>query len=180
MTHTTFDPRRRDALACIAVGLAGGIVAPRAFAAATTSPASTAKAAPDFTLRRLNGANLRLAEQRGQVVMLNFWATWCAPCREEMPQLARLHEKYRASGFAVLAVNLDDAQPKAAAAATTMALPFPVLFDTDKTVAKAYDVSTMPSSFFVDRDGRMRHVHKGYRAGDEAAHEQVLRSLLKE
>ncbi len=128
----------------------------------------------------MNGPNLRLAEQRGQVVLLNFWATWCSPCREEMPQLARLHEKYRASGFAVLAVNLDDVQQKAATAATSMGLPFPVLFDIDKTVAKAYDVSTMPSSFFVDRDGRMRHAHKGYRAGDEAVHEQVLRTLLKE
>ena len=169
---------RRDAIARFAAVVTTiGVAPPRVFAAA---PASKPTPAPDFTLKSLAGANLRLAEQRGSVVMLNFWATWCAPCREEMPQLARLHEKYRASGFAVLAVNVDDAHAPAAAAATRLALPFPVLFDSDKTVAKAYDVRTMPSSFFVDRDGRVRHVHKGYRAGDEAAHEQVLRALLKE
>ena len=123
---------------------------------------------------------LRLVEQRGSVLMLNFWATWCAPCREEMPHLARLHDKYRASGFSVLGINVDEKPAVATTAASRMALPFPVLFDSDKAVAKAYDVSTMPSSIFVDRDGRVRHVHKGYRSGDEAVHEQLLRGLLKE
>ena len=82
-----------------------------------TSPASTSSLsraalpagnAPDFTLRTTAGANLRLQEQRGQVVMVNFWATWCGPCKIEMPHLNRIYEKYRASGFQLLGVNIDD------------------------------------------------------------------------
>ncbi len=137
-------------------------------------------AAPDFTLRSLGGPNLRLGEQRGQIVMLNFWATWCAPCREEMPHLARLYEKYRSAGFTLLGVNVDDDPRHAATAAARMALPFPVLFDNDKTVVKAYAVSTMPSTVFIDRDGRQRSIHKGYRSGTEETYEALLRGLLKE
>ena len=90
-----------------------------------TEPAPTP--APDFTLRSLNGANLRLREQRGRVVMLNFWATWCGPCREEMPQLNKLYAKYRASGFVLLGVNVDDDAHHASDAASKMGLAFPVL-----------------------------------------------------
>ena len=166
---------RRQAMRCLALAGIGAIAAP----SWANAPAS-ARPAPDFTLKTLAGPALRLVEQRGSVLMLNFWATWCAPCREEMPHLARLHDKYRASGFSVLGINVDEKPAVATTAASRMALPFPVLFDSDKAVAKAYDVSTMPSSFFVDRDGRVRHVHKGYRSGDEAVHEQLLRGLLKE
>jgi peroxiredoxin len=185
--HASIDPRDAVVAACSGVSrrdvlcrALAGALAVSAFAPARVRAAAPASLAPDFTLKSLNGPNLRLAEQRGQIVMLNFWATWCAPCREEMPHLARLHEKYRASGFTVLGVNVDETQRQATVVATRLALPFPVLFDADKTVAKAYDVSTMPSSVFVDRDGRLRHVHKGYRSGDETVHEQLLRSLLKE
>lgn len=139
-----------------------------------------AKAAPDFTLRLLAGGNLRLAEQRGQVVMVNFWASWCAPCREEMPHLDRLYAKYRASGFTLLGVNVDDEVRNATGAAQRMGLSFPVLLDTDKTVVKLYGVSTMPSTVLIDRDGRQRHLHKGYKAGVEVTYEQLVRDLLKE
>jgi len=79
------------------------VAAPLAQAAVTV-----AQPAPDFTLRNLAGGNLRLAEQRGQVVMVNFWATWCGPCRVELPHLERLYGKYRSAGFVLLAVNVDD------------------------------------------------------------------------
>src|SRR5690606_28815402 len=84
--------------------------------AATAAPAalSPSTVAPDFALRTLDGPNLRLKEQRGRVVMVNFWATWCGPCRVEMPHLVRLYEKYRASGFQLLGVNIDE-DPRQAA-----------------------------------------------------------------
>jgi peroxiredoxin len=142
--------------------------------------ASPTPSAPDFTLRTADGRNLRLAEQRGQVVMVNFWATWCPPCRVEMPHLTRLHEKYRDSGFLLLGVNVDDDPAKAIVLAAKLGVKFPVLLDGTKKVAKLYDVVSMPSTVLIDRDGRVRHVHSGYRDGYEQIYDTQIRALLKE
>ncbi len=151
-------------------------------AAAATAPAalSPTAPAPDFTLARMGGANLRLQEQRGQVVMVNFWATWCAPCREEMPHLDRLYQKYRSSGFVLLGVNVDDDTGNAVALARKLGVKFPVLLDTDKKVSRLYELNAMPSTVLIDRDGRVRHVHRGYRSGTENTYEKLVRDLLKE
>ena len=137
-------------------------------------------AAPDFTLRTMDGPNLRLQEQRGRVVLVNFWATWCGPCRQEMPHLNRLYEKYRASGFMLLGVNVDDDSRKAADLATKLGLKFPVLLDSDKKVSRTYDMSTMPATVVIDRNGRVRYIHRGYRDGYEATYDAQIRDLLKE
>jgi peroxiredoxin len=137
-------------------------------------------AAPDFTLRTLGGPNLRLAEQRGRVVMVNFWATWCGPCKQEMPQLNRLYDKYRDAGFLLLGVNIDEDPARAAAVAARLDLRFPVLLDADKSVSRAYDLGTMPSTVLIDRDGRVRYVHKGYRDGYETTYETQIRELLRQ
>jgi peroxiredoxin len=136
--------------------------------------------APDFTLPSLDGPNLRLQEQRGRVVMINFWATWCGPCRVEMPHLSKLYEKYRGSGFTVLAVNIDEDPHKAASLAKQLGMRFPVLLDTEKKVSRLYDLSTMPSTVLVDRDGRVRFVHRGYRDGYEDTYDKQIRELLRE
>jgi peroxiredoxin len=158
------------------------LVACAAFAviAGTASSAiAPATAAPDFTLHAMSGSNLRLKEQRGRVVMVNFWATWCGPCRQEMPQLNRLYEKYKASGFVLLGVNVDDDVSKAAEVASKLGVTFPVLLDTDKTVSKLYDLSTMPSTVIIDREGKVRYVHRGYLSGYEESYEKQIRELLK-
>lgn len=160
---------------CLAAALAAALFA--SFRADAVSPAA---AAPDFTLRSMQGANLRLKEHRGQVVMVNFWATWCGPCREEMPHLNRLYEKYRSSGFVVLAVNVDDDSRNAAAMASKLGLKFPVLFDAGKSVSKLYDLKAMPSTVMIDRDGRVRFLHRGYLSGYETTYDQQIRQLLKE
>jgi len=147
--------------------------------AAAATPAANA-VAPDFTLRSTDGHNVRLDELRGQVVLVNFWATWCGPCREEMPRLNALYEKYRSSGFVLLGVNVDDDPATALATATRLAVGFPVLLDTDKKVSRLYALETMPSTLLIDRDGKVRFVHRGYRAGTEADYEQQIRGLLKE
>ena len=136
--------------------------------------------APDFTLRSMDGPNLRLAEQRGQVVMVNFWATWCGPCRQEMPHLNKLYDKYRDSGFVLLGVNIDDNAGKATDLATKLGLKFPVLLDTDKTVSRLYDMGTMPATVVIDRAGKVRYLHRGYRDGYELMYDQQVRALLKE
>jgi peroxiredoxin len=136
--------------------------------------------APDFTLRTLEGRNLRLAEQRGSVVMVNFWASWCAPCRVEMPHLSRIWDKYRDAGYVFLAVNVDENLQNAVSATSRMALRAPVLLDVEKKVVRAFEVATMPTTVLIDRDGQVRHVHRGYREGVEQTYEQQVRALLKE
>lgn len=135
--------------------------------------------APDFTLRTIGGPNIRLQEQRGKVVLINFWATWCGPCRQEMPQLNKLYEKYRNAGFNVLGINVDDDSNRAVALASRAGLKFPLLLDTDKTVSRLYDINTMPTTVLVDRDGRVRHTHNGYVPGMEDVYEKQMRELLK-
>ena len=150
-------------------------------AATTASAAVTPQAAaPDFTLRSADGRNLRLNEQRGQVVLVNFWASWCGPCRQEMPHLNRLYDKYKASGFTLLGVNIDDDPRLANAVVARMGLKFPVLLDADKTVSKLYDLGSMPATVLIDRDGRVRFLHRGYRDGMEEAYEKQIRELVKE
>jgi len=166
---------RRLVLAAL---LAGAVLVALPFAArGAAAPRATA---PDFTLRQIEGSNLRLAEQRGNVVLVNFWATWCGPCRVEMPHLNRLYDKYRSAGFVLLGVNIDDDPAAAKALAGKLGLKFPVLLDTDKKVVGSYDLNAMPATVLIDRDGRVRHLHRGYREGVEATYEQQVRDLLKE
>ena len=136
--------------------------------------------APDFTLKSSNGKNLRLSEHRGEVVMINFWATWCGPCREEMPLLNRLHEKYRKAGFTLLGVNVDDKPQAAKDMARQLGIGFPVLFDSDKQLSRRYDIDAMPSTLLIDRDGKVRYIHRGYRPGDETRYEEKIKELLKQ
>jgi peroxiredoxin len=149
--------------------------------ATTAHAAVTPQApAPDFTLKSAEGGNLRLQEQRGQVVLVNFWASWCGPCRQEMPHLNRLYDKYRSSGFVLLGVNIDDDSRTATSAAGKWGLKFPVLFDADKAVSKLYDLGSMPATVLIDRDGKVRFLHRGYREGVEEAYERQIRELVKE
>jgi len=145
--------------------------------AAAVAPATLA---PDFTLRSADGPNLRLLEQRGHVVLVNFWATWCGPCRQEMPHLNRLYEKYRASGFVLLGVNVDEDTRNAVAVASKLGLKFPVLLDTDKKVSQLYDLSAMPATVLIDKDGRVRFLHRGYQNGYEDTYDKQIREMLKE
>jgi peroxiredoxin len=155
--------------------LAMALAAPLAHA--TPAPGGPA---PDFTLRTLNGPNLRLQEQRGRVVLINFWATWCGPCREEMPQLNRLYDKYRHSGFTLLGVNVDEDLRNVSTVAGQLGVKFPVLLDTDKQVSKLYEMNAMPATLLIDRDGKVRYLHRGYRPGFEQTYDQQIRELLKD
>jgi peroxiredoxin len=121
-----------------------------------------------------------LGEQRGQVVLVNFWATWCGPCRQEMPHLNKLYEKYKSSGFVLLGVNVDDDTTQAAGVASKLGVTFPVLPDSDKRVSRQYDLNAMPSTVLIDRDGRVRYLHRGYQNGYENTYDRQIRELLKE
>lgn len=142
--------------------------------------ASTAQLAPDFTLPSRDGDNQRLAEQRGNIVLVNFWASWCGPCREELPEMEALQQKYQDLGFTVLAVNVDDKPEKANVLLDDIAVSFPVLFDSQGAVSELYDVSTMPTTVIVDRNGMARLTHKGYKSGDEAKYDKAIKLLMRE
>lgn len=137
-------------------------------------------AAPDFTLKSRSGENLRLKEFQGQVVMLNFWASWCGPCRQEMPLLDELYKRYSRAGFTILGVNVDSSPAEANRYLKKIDVSFPVLYDTKSQVSKLFDVSAMPSTVMIDRSGNMRYLHKSYVPGDEAKYRQYIRELIRE
>ena len=137
-------------------------------------------AAPDFALKSSTGENLRLSEYRGDVVMINFWATWCGPCRQEMPLLDELYTRYERVGFNLLGVNIDDDSSRAMDMIDELGVNFPVLFDARKEVSKLYEVEAMPVTVIVDREGTVRYVHHGYKPGYEDMYLDQIRSLLRE
>jgi peroxiredoxin len=136
--------------------------------------------APDFTLKSLNGENLKLSEMAGNVVLINFWASWCGPCREEMPLLNDLHKKYEPLGFAVFGVNVEEDVNGAMEFLQNFPVDFPVLLDGSNQVSKQYQVIAMPTTVVVDRDGKVRYLHKGYKTGDEEKYRQIVKKLVRE
>jgi len=142
--------------------------------------ANIGQLAPDFTLASSLNNNIRLAEQRGQVIMINFWATWCNPCRVEIPQLQKLYKQYKDIGFTVLGISIDKNKHKAALLARKLKASFPVLFDNAQSISKLYSIKTMPFTLLIDRDGKIRYIFKGYKPGYEQKYEKAIRLLLKE
>jgi cytochrome c biogenesis protein CcmG/thiol:disulfide interchange protein DsbE len=123
---------------------------------------SVGTAAPDFSLAALDSTTVQLAAFRGRPVIINFWATWCPPCIQEMPELARRFAQYRDANLAVLAVNADgEKAEKIRRFTTALALPFPVLLDPRVRTASAYGVIQLPVTVFVDTAGVIRAVHAG-------------------
>jgi len=157
-----------------AIGLAALLVGMSAMADIDKS------AAPDFTLKSSSGENLRLSEFRGEVVMINFWASWCGPCRQEMPLLDELYSQYKPMGFTILGVNVEEDPAQAKQMLKATPVNFPVLFDNQSEVSKLYNVVAMPSTVLVDRDGNVRYLHQGYKPGFEDTYQQQVRALIRE
>ena len=157
-------------------GLALAVVCASALAASSQSPA------PGFKLSGRGGKTIDLAQYKGQVVMINFWATWCGPCRQEMPLLEDIYKKYKPMGFTMLAVNVEPDTKEADAWLAKLSKPvtFPVAYDVDSKVSKLYKVETMPSTVIVDRKGNVRALHRGYKDGDENFYLTQIRTMLKE
>ena len=138
------------------------LAAKAASAQSTSAPAPVAGApAPDFSLNNLGGSEVRLSDLKGQVVLVNFWATWCGPCRLEMPAIQQQYNALRDKGFTVLAVNLDEPAEDVSRYTTELALTFPVLLDPGAKINDMYRVRGYPTSFFVNRDGVIDAEHVG-------------------
>jgi len=143
----TFFRRARQASVILAVV---------ALAWYSLDPAAAGEPAPPFTLPDVSGMGHSLYDYRGQVVLLNFWATWCPPCRVEMPQFQALYEQYHEQGFVVIAVASDAFGERAVpAVAEEMRLTFPILLDPDLKVTGRYGVHVRPTTYFIGRDGRL-------------------------
>jgi len=136
--------------------------------------------APNFTLPSNQGKTIQLSDLRGDVVMINFWASWCAPCRQEMPLLEDLYERYKKIGFTILGVNIDTDVKDANKVLDAIPVSFPVVYDTKNAVSDLYELGAMPTTVMVDRQGNQRFLHKGYKPGFEEAYEQEIRKLLRE
>lgn len=117
--------------------------------------------APEFALTAIDGSQIALSDLRGQVVLINFWATWCPPCRAEMPAIQQAYERFRDQGFTVLAVNQQEDSATVVQYMHDQRLTFPALLDSDTRVSVAYQARALPSSFFVDRRGIIRAVYRG-------------------
>lgn len=136
--------------------------------------------APDFTLPRLGSGSIALKELRGQVVFLNFWATWCQPCKREMPSMERLYQRHRDRGFTIVAISIDSGAPEGVAAfVKSLGLTFPIALDPKLDVANRYTVRALPSSFLIDRAGHVAAVGLGPRDWDGAAAHMVVDRLLR-
>jgi len=166
---------RRGLLAAAACAMAAALVAlPVRAAGDTTGPA------PDFVLDSNTGKPVKLSGFKGQVVMINFWATWCGPCREEMPLLESIYKQYKKQGFTLLSVNVEPDPKGATDWLKKTPASFPVLYDVKSDVSNLYKVAVMPSTYFVDKKGNLRSVHRGYKAGDENEYMNSIRMLMRE
>jgi len=137
--------------------------------------------APNFVLPQLESSTQQqLKQYQGKVVYLDFWASWCAPCRTSFPLLEKLYQNYKDQGFAVVAVNMDEEKAGAEAFLKRYPASFSILRDVEATWAEVYAVETMPSSFIIDRKGVIREIHHGFAKADIIEIEQTVKQLLAE
>ena len=137
--------------------------------------------AKNFTLPLLEGVKaVSLADFQGEVVYLSFWASWCEPCRQEMPYLAQLWERHHDEGFQVLAINVEEDSTLAREFARQYDLPFPVLWDKERVTSSSYRVPGFPTHYIVDRSGHIRYSGLGFNLADVGAISQEVETLLAE
>jgi peroxiredoxin len=149
------------------------------FAKPPPEPIRPGESAPAFALPRVDGgAPISLAELRGRVVLVNFWATWCKPCEEEMPAMQRLHQALAGTDFELLAVSVDQSADDVKAFRDRLGLTFPILLDPERRVSGAYQTYRYPESYLIDRDGRILSRYVGPRDWDAAAYQQRIRGLV--
>ena len=162
---------------CMAITLAAGA----GLSAGALAADPIGQSAPAFSLPlRGGGAPLGLDKLRGQVVMVNFWASWCEPCRKEFPLLDQIYKKYKGVGFTLVGVNVEPDAKDAENFIAKTPVSFPIVFDKDSAVSRLYHVSGMPTTVLIDRKGVLRWVHRSYVPGDENEYLNQVRAILME
>jgi thiol-disulfide isomerase/thioredoxin len=170
-------------LAC-AVAMAVGAVPVAAaagdlYAAAGVQPVRDQAHAPAFVLNTLEGQPLDSASLRHKVIMVNFWATWCGPCKDELPSLQRLKQSFKAEEFELLAITTDQQREAIVGFVRSLGLAFPILLDEAKDVSAAFGVRGLPTTFLIGKDGRLLARAVGPRAWDSPASVALIRSVME-
>jgi peroxiredoxin len=149
----------------------------------TPDPIGRGSRAPDFTLPVVSDAadagSVSLSDLRGRVVLLNFWASWCKPCEDEMPAMERLYRSLGPEGLQLLAVSVDEARPQVDAFRRRLDLTFPILLDADKDVSLLYQTYRYPETLLIDRDGTVVERYIGPREWDAELYQARIRRLLE-
>ena len=136
--------------------------------------------APGFELESSSGKPVSLSSLKGQIVLVNFWASWCGPCRKEMPILEQLSHQYHNKGVTLVGVNVEPDSDAATTWLKATPVSFPILFDVDSKVSKLYQVEGMPNTVILDRKGNVRYIHRGYQPGAENEYLDQIRALIRE
>jgi peroxiredoxin len=167
------------ALAPAALGCGGASAESEGAASPAAPHPLLGKPAPDFSRDALNaGHPISLHDRAGKVTIVDFWATWCEPCRKSFPKLEAIEAKYRAAGVEVIGVSEDEDAAGIAAFASGLGAKFPLVWDKAKSIAAKWQPKSMPSTFVLDRNGTVRFVHLGYHEDEPAAIEHEIQSLL--
>lgn len=135
--------------------------------------------APDFTLKDLKGNQVTLKNFKGRVVFLNFWATWCPPCRREMPSMERLYKQLKDRDFTMLAVDMQESEKRVRAFISEFSLSFPVLLDLNGDISSLYGIVGLPTTYIIDREGKIIGKAVGPRDWSSQESKQLFQSLLK-
>ena len=142
------------------------------------SSAVQATKAPVFELPGETG-QISLQQYRNQVVYVDFWASWCVPCKHSFPWLNKMQERYGEDGFKVIGINVDKEKALADKFLEIVPASFDIAYDPEGAVADLYSLKVMPSSYLIDRDGNLVHAHKGFKSSDGSRMEDMIRKLLK-
>lgn len=136
--------------------------------------------APAAMADKAESTSLDLGHYQGKVVVLDFWASWCGPCRRSFPWLNEMHTRYAQDGLVIIGVNLDANRPDADEFLEDYPADFRIYFDPEATLAMEYEVEAMPSSFVIGRDGQVRATHRGFKVKQQAEYEAILVEALGE
>ena len=137
-------------------------------------------ASPEISFASAGSSETKLSQLKGKVIYLDFWASWCGPCRESLPWLGELQKRYGPRGLQVVSVNVDLERTDAERLMSSTGVTFPVAFDPDGKLPEKYQLSCMPSSFLIGRDLKLVKIHHGFHTGEKQEREAEIESLLKQ